>query len=150
MRKYRNYTDNDVIEQSKQANSIATLLKRLNLRPVGGNYASMKRILQKLNVDTSHWSGSGWNAGKQLKNWKDYTRVQGLKKHLIKSKGNQCEECKNGLWLGQPIKLEVHHIDGDRTNNDLPNLQLLCPNCHSFTDNFRNKKVVRPVGVEPT
>lgn len=38
------------------------------------------------------------------------------------------------------IKLELHHLDGDRTNNDKLNLQLLCPNCHSFTDGFRKKK----------
>jgi 5-methylcytosine-specific restriction endonuclease McrA len=42
--------------------------------------------------------------------------------------------------LGQPINLEVHHIDGDRTNNSLENLQLLCPNCHSYTTNFRKPK----------
>ena len=26
--------------------------------------------------------------------------------------------------------LEVHHIDGNRTNNDLENLEYRCPNCH--------------------
>jgi predicted RNA-binding Zn-ribbon protein involved in translation (DUF1610 family) len=33
----------------------------------------------------------------------------------------------------------VHHVDGNRNNNDLSNLQLLCPNCHSQTDNFCSK-----------
>lgn len=32
---------------------------------------------------------------------------------------------------GEP-PLHVHHIDGDATNNSEDNLQLLCPNCHSF------------------
>jgi 5-methylcytosine-specific restriction endonuclease McrA len=41
--------------------------------------------------------------------------------------------------LGQPINLEVHHINGDRTNNELENLQLLCPNCHSYTYTFAKK-----------
>ena len=38
--------------------------------------------------------------------------------------------------------LDVNHIDGDKTNNQLNNLQLLCLNCHSYTDNFgsRNRK----------
>ena len=38
--------------------------------------------------------------------------------------------------MGQPINLEIHHKDGDRTNNSLENLQLLCPNCHSYTPTF--------------
>ena len=43
------------------------------------------------------------------------------------------------------IPLEVHHIDGDCTNNKEENLQLLCPNCHSLTENFgsRNKNSKR-------
>lgn len=44
--------------------------------------------------------------------------------------------------MGKPINLQVHHIDGNKANNTLDNLQLLCPNCHSYTDNFgiHNKK----------
>lgn len=34
------------------------------------------------------------------------------------------------------VPLALHHIDGDCTNNTIGNLQLLCPNCHSLTDNF--------------
>jgi 5-methylcytosine-specific restriction endonuclease McrA len=33
--------------------------------------------------------------------------------------------------------MELHHIDGKRTNHHLSNLMLLCPNCHSQTDTFR-------------
>ncbi len=62
---------------------------------------------------------------------------------LIKEgiKERKCECCGNTEWLGQPIVLELHHIDGNRTNNNLSNLQLLCPNCHSLTDNFKSKKI---------
>ena len=35
------------------------------------------------------------------------------------------------------IPLEIHHIDGDYENNKLENLQVLCPNCHSLTPNFK-------------
>ena len=64
-----------------------------------------------------------------------------LLKPLIELRGHQCECCKNTEWLGQPINLQVHHIDGDRTNNELDNLQLLCLNCHSYTDNFGSKNI---------
>ena len=57
---------------------------------------------------------------------------EGLKPH-------QCESCKLTEWLGQPIPLEVHHKDGDRNNNTFENYELLCPNCHAFTDSYRGK-----------
>lgn len=58
---------------------------------------------------------------------------------LIQIRGHKCECCKLTEWLGQPINLQVHHIDGDKTNNELKNLQLLCLNCHSYTNNFGSK-----------
>jgi len=42
-------------------------------------------------------------------------------------------------WLGRPIPLELHHIDGNRDNNVLENYQLLCPNCHALTDSYRGR-----------
>lgn len=43
--------------------------------------------------------------------------------------------------MGHEIPLEVHHVDGDRLNNELSNLQLLCPNCHAQTDNYCGKNI---------
>ena len=51
----------------------------------------------------------------------------------------KCECCGLTTWLGKPIPLELHHKDGDRTNNQLENFELLCPNCHAFTDSYRGK-----------
>lgn len=51
-----------------------------------------------------------------------------------------CVKCGNdGQWMGQKITLELDHIDGDRFNNSFDNLRILCPNCHSQTDTFRNR-----------
>lgn len=143
MRKYRNYTNEDIVRYSKEVNSIASLLKRLELKPSGGNYANIKNNLQKLKIDTSHWTGQGWNKDQQLKDWTMYSRVRHLKKHLIKEKSHQCEKCLLTTWLEQNIVLEVHHKDGNRTNNNFDNLQLLCCNCHAQTDNWRNKKITK-------
>ena len=52
--------------------------------------------------------------------------------------GEKCSCCGIQEWNGKPISLEVNHIDGRAFNNVLENLELLCPNCHSQTDTFRN------------
>lgn len=54
-----------------------------------------------------------------------------------------CEQCKcSDYWNNLPLTLELHHIDGDCKNNKFDNLQILCPNCHSQTTNFRKKKKI--------
>jgi hypothetical protein len=136
----KNYTDQEIINAAKESISCAQLLCKLNLKPVGGNYATIKRKLAKLDIDCSHWTGQGWNKDKKLKNWKDYTNTNSSKKHLIKELGHKCEKCLISIWYDKPIPLEVHHINGDRTNNSLENLQLLCPNCHACTENWRGRK----------
>ncbi|NBU96684.1 MAG: hypothetical protein EBS19_00500 [Spirochaetia bacterium] len=64
-----------------------------------------------------------------------------LKKRLIQEKvfEHQCNKCKEKTWLNHPIPIELHHKDGDNSNNVLSNLELLCPNCHALTDNYRSK-----------
>lgn len=63
---------------------------------------------------------------------------------LIKLRGHKCECCGLSEWNNLPITLQAHHIDGDKTNNELENLSLLCPNCHSQTDNFCSKNIKKP------
>lgn len=64
-----------------------------------------------------------------------------LKEKLFKDgyKEKRCEQCGITSWLDKEAPLELHHIDGDKLNNRLDNLQILCPNCHAFTDNFCSK-----------
>lgn len=145
--KYREYTDEDVIKFAAEVTSLSQLLEKLELKKAGGNYANMKRILQRLKVDCDHWVGQAWNKDKQLKDWSDYTKSRQVKKHLIRIKGHQCEVCLNTLWNNFPIPLELHHLDGDRTNNKETNLQLLCCNCHAQTDNWRARNRINgPAG----
>ena len=51
----------------------------------------------------------------------------------------KCECCGLNEWMGESLPLEIHHIDGNRLNNSLDNLQILCPNCHSQTPNWRSR-----------
>lgn len=64
-----------------------------------------------------------------------------LKQRLLGEgfKENKCEKCGISTWNGQPLNIELHHINGDRTDHSLSNLKMLCPNCHSQTINYRAK-----------
>ena len=62
-----------------------------------------------------------------------------VKKFLLKTFGAFCSECNLSEWLGGPITLELDHKDGNSTNNQLDNLRLMCPNCHSLTPTYKNR-----------
>lgn len=70
----------------------------------------------------------------------EYNRTK-LKERLVKEgiKEYKCECCGITEWNRKPISLQLHHINGIHNDNRLSNLQLLCPNCHSQTNNFGTK-----------
>jgi len=63
-----------------------------------------------------------------------------IKKFLLEKRGQKCEECGwNKINLNtNKCPLEIHHKDGNYKNNKENNLQILCPNCHSLTDTYKN------------
>lgn len=71
-----------------------------------------------------------------------------LKIRLIEEgyKENRCEECNITKWNEKYLEMQLHHIDGNNKNHKLENLRILCPNCHSQTDNFcgKNKNNIAP------
>lgn len=149
--KWRNFSKDEILEIVKTSYSNREVARKLGYAiDGGGTMASLKKMYLELNLDTSHFKGQGWNK----ENYNYDTFAKGTKKKngktsqlpLIALRGRKCECCGLEEWMGQPIKLEIHHVDGNRSNNDLNNLQLLCPNCHSYTPTFakKNSKVTVP------
>ena len=64
-----------------------------------------------------------------------------------------CKLCKKEpLHRGQPLRLQVDHIDGNVFDNRIENLRFLCPDCHSQTDNYagRGRRFTRVCETCPT
>jgi len=74
-----------------------------------------------------------------------------LKRRLLAEglKQNRCERCGVTDWLGRLLSLEIHHKNGDPNDNRLPNLSILCPNCHSQTDTWGGRNGHRRPSDEP-
>ncbi|HEX5309522.1 MAG TPA: helix-turn-helix domain-containing protein [Solirubrobacteraceae bacterium] len=68
-----------------------------------------------------------------------------LKQRLFDAglKERRCETCGLNEWRGRPIPLSLHHVNGERHDNRLANLQILCANCHGQTDNWAGRNLVR-------
>lgn len=62
-----------------------------------------------------------------------------IKRRVLCKFNNKCAACGLFEWQNKPIALELHHVDGCNWNNKEENLTILCPNCHSQTENFGNK-----------
>lgn len=135
--------------------SISECLKKMNRSSRGGNYKTFHRYRVLYNLDTSHFIGRKTYVGNEKnfdaikpiefylhKNCHTTIKSRILTQRLIEKgyKHNECECCHITEWCGKPITFQLHHIDGDHYNNELENLQLLCPNCHSQTENFCGRK----------
>jgi 5-methylcytosine-specific restriction endonuclease McrA len=59
----------------------------------------------------------------------------------IKEIYSSCCKCNISEWNGIALTLEIHHKDGNSSNNKPDNLEILCPNCHTQTDNHRSKNI---------
>lgn len=156
--KRKGYTNEQVILAVKNSTSIRQVLNKLGLKEAGGNYQSLHTLIKTLGLDITHFHGQAWNKGLRpgpKRPIEDYlSNRQTILSHklrlrLIKDKifPNECLRCHLSIWLGEPIPLELEHKDGNHQNNNLDNLEILCPNCHAQTPYYRGKNKGRRKGT---
>lgn len=150
----RTWTDDELRNAVQKDYSMRQVLITLGLAPYGGSYATLRKYIKKFGLDTSHWKGQSANKGRKFGTrypLSDYLTLEGsrrmtnvsLKNRLIKENifAYKCDICKITEWQGRPLALHLHHRNGNNLDNRLENLQILCPNCHSQTDNYCSTKL---------
>ena len=134
--------------------------KLLNTEKAHGSMVDyIKKLVIEYGIDYTHFNAKNWNKNKSgtfkgitekelrdnylTKFSKKKTNSHNIKVWLFKFglKNKTCEVCNlPNIWNGKELSLQLDHIDGDNNNNELSNLRIICPNCHSQTDTFCGKK----------
>lgn len=154
----RSWTREQLRQAVKSSFSLRQVIAKLGLVEAGGNYRQIQKYINEYNLDASHFRGKGWSRGqtfgirpliptRQILVMGSTFQSYKLKKRLFAEglKLPQCEECgwKRRTVDGR-LPLELDHINGNRMDNRLENLRILCPNCHSLQPTHRGRNIRKP------
>ncbi|MGC9499750.1 HNH endonuclease [Streptomyces sp. WG7] len=147
-------------EAVKHSSSYADVMRRLGLDVNDTNHRRVRRAADRLGLDTSHFRRRSWaRPGRPapepvaprvlIKLPLDAGRTNRTQLHRALTEIGvpyACETCGNsGEWRGQPITLQIDHVNGDWRDNRRENLRYLCPNCHALTETWCRRKRKAPL-----
>ncbi|MDQ0761139.1 HNH endonuclease [Streptomyces canus] len=147
----------DLVQNST---SYADVMRDLGLDVNDTNHRRVRRAAARLGLDTSHFTRRAWGradrpapaptAHRVLVVLPDHAgRTNRIQLHRALTEIGvpyACETCGNtGQWLGQPITLQIDHVNGEWRDNRRENLRYLCPNCHALTETWCRQKERRPL-----
>lgn len=149
----RTYTQEEFTNAWNTSPSIRQVAIKLNLNASGDAYRVLRRAAHGLQLTETHMTGIGLNTlvhhnqhsatplKKILIKDSTYTNVNLLKRRLIKEKVLPliCALCQKTKWNNQPMPLQLDHINGERDDNRIRNIRLICPNCHALTPTYRGR-----------
>lgn len=140
--------------------SFSDMMKKLGYNDHTGNRSTVIRRLKQLNLDTSELTNRWFNNLKLnpvnitkssddvfFASSKTRPKGQTLKNRLLGiGWADVCLICGGGnIWNGKRLVIQVDHIDGNPCNNYLENLRFICPNCHTQTSTFSNRKDINKI-----
>lgn len=153
--------DRAALEQLiSDSDSYASVLRGLGLAIHAGNYKTLHSKIDGWNLDTSHFVGRAWVGHRKtipreaqpleeiLIEGGTYStahlRVRLLRENVFE---HRCQGCGLEEWRGQPIPLELDHINGVSNDHRVENLRLLCPNCHALTPTWKGRNAKHPAST---
>lgn len=125
--------------------SYAEALRRLGLRPAGGNHRTIRKYVEDVwQIPVDHFDarrargtrGRAVPLAGVLVEASTYHRGH-LKRRLLEEglKRPECEMCGQGeVWRGRRMSLVLDHVNGVHDDHRLKNLRILCPNCNATLD----------------
>lgn len=154
----RTWTDEQLKEMISSSRSRLEVIQKLGLSAPGG-YRTVNKYIRLLNLDISHFETQAernkrYGKARRIDDAKLFVENSDYDTCALKRRIQRdslipyiCKKCGQGdVWDGEPLVLQLDHINGCNRDNRLENLRYLCPNCHSQTATYCGRALRRPLG----